>query len=160
MSESKGNIEYTQNAGTAFDLYPDHFVNTFGYLSDHREHRVKLNGYAMLPMGFVVGVDAFWSSPFRYSVVRPSDVYGDVFVEPRGSREGDDAYQLDLEVKKGFGLGDTRLELIGTVFNVFDDEQTAGVCELEGGCAGPIPLGGTTTYTTPRRYEVGVRFEF
>ena len=159
-SESKGNIEYTQNAGTDFDLYPDHYVNTFGFLSDHREHRVKVNGYAMLPHDFVVGVDAFWSSAFRYSVLRPSDIYGNVFVEPRGSREGDDAYQLDLEVKKGFVFGDYRAELIGTVFNVFGDEQVAGVCELEEGCAGDIPLGGTTSFTTPRRYEVGVRFEF
>jgi hypothetical protein len=159
-SESKGNVEYTQNAGVDYDIFPDHFVNTYGYLGDHREHRVKLNGYAMLPLDFVVGFDAFWSSAFRYSVLRPSDVYGNVFVEPRGSREGDDAYQLDLEVKKGFGLGDFRVDLIGTVFNAFGSEQVAAVCQLEEGCAGDIALGGATEYSTPRRYEVGVRFEF
>jgi hypothetical protein len=159
-SESKGNVEYTQNAGADFDVFPVHFVNTFGYLSDHREHRVKLNGYAMLPLDFVLGFDAFWSSPFRYSVITAAEPYGDEFVEPRGSREGDDRYQLDLELKKGFGFGGNRVELIGTVFNVFGDEQVIDVCELQGGCAGDLDLGGASEFSTPRRYEVGVRFEF
>jgi hypothetical protein len=159
-STSKGNVEYTQNAGADFDIFPDHFQNTFGYLADHRRHRVKLNGYARLPLDFQVGFDAFWSSPFRYSVIEAGPVYGDVYLEPRGSREGDEAYALDLEVRKGFNLGETNLQLIATVLNAFSTEYTTAVCELAEGCAGDIPLGGSTEFAVPRRYEVGVRFEF
>src|SRR5262249_12714035 len=32
-SKSRGSLEYTQNAGADFDVYPDHFVNRYGYLS-------------------------------------------------------------------------------------------------------------------------------
>ena len=41
-SKSRGSIEYTQNAGADFDVFPTLFVNRYGYLSDDRRHRVRL----------------------------------------------------------------------------------------------------------------------
>ncbi len=64
-SESKGNNEsgprhYAYGDG---DYFPVNFYNNYGYLSDQRDHRVKLNGYFVLPYRFTIGYDAFWSSP-------------------------------------------------------------------------------------------------
>ncbi len=159
-SESKGNVEYTQNAGVAFDVFPDHFDNRYGYLSDHRKHRVKVNGYVDLPLDFTVGFAAFWSSPFVYEETRASEVYGRNYLEPRGNREANENYRLDLQIAKGFSFGrNLRLEFLAAVYNALDDEQTTDVCDRSEGCAG-VDFGLPTDYRQPRWFEAGVRFEF
>ncbi|HOC42336.1 MAG TPA: TonB-dependent receptor [Thermoanaerobaculales bacterium] len=69
-SESKGNNEsgprhYAYGDG---DYYPVNFYNNYGWLSDQRDHRVKLNGYFTLPYRFTIGYDAFWSSPGHQTI--------------------------------------------------------------------------------------------
>jgi hypothetical protein len=160
-SESKGSVEYTQNAGSDFDIYPDHFVNRYGYLSDDRTHRVKLNGYFMLPLDFTIGVDAYWSSAFAYSrtITAPAG-YGTEYLDPRGDHRANDNYQLDLSASWGPRLGPINLQLIGVVYNVFGTEQVSGVCTSDTGCGTDRPWGAATSWQTPRRYEVGFRIEF
>jgi hypothetical protein len=174
-SESEGNQEYNQNAGVDYDFFPAHFENRYGYLSDHREHRFKLNGFVLLPLNFTVGFDFFYSSAFTWEPLAdssnsgddyngqtlPDIPYGSYYVEPRGNREGpDDAWNLDLQVSWGLPLGSTRIELIGSVFNVFSNEDITGVCTSINGCGSAGDLGDATSWRTPRRYEVGFRFEF
>lgn len=173
-ARSKGSVEYTQNAGADFDHFPEHFVNTYGYLSDDRRHRVKLNGYAQLPWDFTVGVDAFWSSAAAFDHVQTPEEFGDgsggygiEFLDPRGSHRGNSNYQLDVELKKGFQLGSIRASIIGTVFNLLDGERVTGRCErdlctLEAGTPNEHQVGflEPTSFQTPRNYEVGIRLEF
>ncbi|MDE2979035.1 MAG: hypothetical protein OXU63_16165 [Acidobacteriota bacterium] len=160
-SESEGNVGYTQNAGVDFDIYPDHFENTYGYLSDHRRHRVKVNGFVDLPLDFGLAVEGFWSSAGVYAPTVASETYGRIFTERRGSREANDRYGMDVQVSKGFIFGrDLRFELIGAVFNVFNDEQVTTVCTRVEGCAGGLDLDAATAYVQPRRFEAGIRFEF
>jgi hypothetical protein len=173
-SKSKGSVEYTQNAGADFDHFPEHFVNTYGYLSDDRRHRVKLNGYAQLPLDFTVGVNAFWSSSAAFDHVRTpgrfpdgTNGYGVQFLDPRGSHRGNSNYQLDVELKKGFQIGGIRASIIGTVFNLLDSERVTGRCErdlctLEAGTPNQhtVTFLEPTAFQTPRNYEVGVRLEF
>ncbi len=169
---SKGDIEYTQNGGTDFDVYPWHFVNRYGYLSDGAKNRVKLNGFVLLPMNFTVGFDATYTSGFPYNTLENSSnvdmPYGDYFVEPRGSRNANSTYNLDLEASKGWTLGAVRLELIGTIYNVLSSERATDVCEqYTDGCTTTdkdttvhVDFGQPITWQTPRRYEVGFRVEF
>lgn len=160
-STSEGNVEYTQSAGADYDIYPDHFENRYGLLSDHRRHRLKVNGYVDLPLDFTLGFSAYWSSPSVYTSFEPAGSYGVFFLEPRGSREANDNYGLDLQAARGFDLGNRmRLELIAAIYNVLDDEQVFGVCAIAAGCPGDVDLGGPTSYQQPRRYEAGIRFEF
>jgi hypothetical protein len=169
-SESKGSIEYTQNAGTDFDHYPWHFDNRYGFLSDHREHRFKLNGFVTLHGDWSIAFDGFWSSPFTWTPYEDSNddleiPYGEHFLEPRGSRDGRNQYQLDLQLTKGFTVGPVRLALIGSASNVFSDELPTAVCQHVSGCGfeedgSPITMGDPTDWQTPRRYELGFRVEF
>ena len=163
-SESKGNIQYTQNAGIAFDIFPDHFDNTFGYLDDHRDWRFKVNGYVDLPYNFILGFDGFWSSDSRWSVFEPASIYGDTFVEPRGSRKGNSNYQLDLQLTKSFQISDVRLQLVGAVINALDSERPIDRCEDLAGCVtvqgNAADLLDPVNWQNPRRYELGVRLEF
>jgi len=65
FSESEGNTANgaAQTYATALaDFFPVHFYNREGYLPDHREHRVKLNGYYLFPHNWTVGFDGFFSS--------------------------------------------------------------------------------------------------
>jgi hypothetical protein len=163
-STSKGSVGYTQYAGSVADFYPWHFHNRYGYLSDHRRHRLKLNGFFILKGDWTVAFDGFWSSPFTWApyenrVDNPEVPYGSHLLEPRGSREANNNYQLDLQLSKGFTIGRARLVLIGSVYNIFSDEQPWGVCTHISGC-GDIEMGDPTNWQTPRRYELGFRLEF
>jgi hypothetical protein len=164
-SESKGSTSGgTSITSEDFDLYPYHWDNRYGYLGNHRKHRVKVNGYVLLPLDFGLAINGIWGSPFRWTPVQPARVvnpsaFGNIFVEPRGSREGDEWAQLDLQLTKGFRLGRVRLQLIGTVLNLFDAEKVTDVCHRLTGC-GDFELGEPTAWQLPRRYELGLRLEF
>jgi hypothetical protein len=163
-SSSEGSVEYTQYAGQVADVYPWHFDNRYGYLGDHREHRLKLNGFVTLDGDWTIAFDGYWSSPFTWAPYEnrddnPEIPYGGHLLEPAGNREANSSHQLDLQLSKGFSLGPVRLVLIGSVYNVFSDERPTEVCERVGGC-GEIEMGEPTDWQTPRRYELGFRVEF
>ena len=159
-SKSQGNIGDTQNAGTAYDYYPVHFANRYGYMPDHRKHRVKFNGYVDLPLDFTVGFRTFWWSPFIYSVTQPGEPYGVELVESRGSREApDNQYRVDLYATKYFTLGRYSFNVIASVHNALDSEQITTICGSVNGCA-DVELHGPRTYRQPRSFEAGVRFSF
>jgi hypothetical protein len=173
LSESKGSIEYTQNAGTDFDVFPDHFVNRFGHLSDDARHRVKLDGFVKLPWEIIFGTNVIWDSGVPYNVsttLAPNAGYGTVFLEPRGSRRLPDFYQWDVQLQKDFLFGPIRFGLIGSVFNVLDTEieLTRDGSVGRGTVANPATIANPanprfnfpTSWQRPRRYEAGVRVEF
>jgi len=163
---SKGSVEYTQGAGSELDVYPVHFVNTYGYLSDDVRHRLKLKGFVKLPAGFSLGFNAVYQSPFDYSVLAALDppLYGNQFLEPRGSRRANSTFYTELELRKAFRFGRVELELIGTVENVAGNQPAVAVCQFAGGCTSTagdqLALGEPTDYQAPRNYEVGVRLVF
>jgi outer membrane receptor protein involved in Fe transport len=163
-SNSKGSVEASNYQGTEVDLYPWHFENRYGYLSDHRRHRIKLNGFVSFKGDWTIAFDGRWSSGFRWTpqatqTDNPDIRWGSYFVEPRGNREGYDERQLDLQLSKGFNLGRVRFVLIGSVFNVFSSEQAVAVCQRISGCGG-FEMGEPLEWQIPRRYEIGFRVEF
>jgi hypothetical protein len=165
-SRSQGSTENPQISGPDFDVYPAHFVNTYGYLSDDRRHRVKLKGFVKLPREVSVGFNAVYESPFDYSVLQNLDppLYGTTFLEPRGSRRANSTSVLEIELRKGFRVGGLDLELIGTVENVLGTEKPVAVCQFASGCTSAdgddLALGQPTDFQPPRRYEVGFRMVF
>ncbi len=180
-SKSKGSQEGDQNSGTDFDVYPAYYVNRYGYLSDHRENRFKLNGFFTIKGDWTIGFDGFYSSAFTWQPTANSSNEGQVwegnqipdnipggglyYVEPRGNRDANSNYQLDLQLSKGFHIGQAvRIVLIGSVFNLFSNQEVTQVCSSINGCTDVngdfAATGGPTNWQTPRRYEVGFRFEF
>lgn len=212
-SESKGSVEYTQNAGADFDVAPAHFVNRYGYLSDDARHRFKASGFVRAPFGTTFGLDGYYEtgSPDDVTMAlgsanadpdsgayagNPSAFYGSVFVLPRGQRRLDDLYRLDFQAMHELSLGRVRMGLIGTVYNILGTDITTDLGSNIGtysACSGgPVrrvedarvgdcvanPLAGivegapaavnvtSTVFNQPlggqrpRRYEVGLRFEF
>ena len=186
-SKSEGNSSAAANqsyASAGYDVFPGDFFNYFGRLDDDREHRVKVDGFVRLPVDFVLGFSGFYSSGIALNVEAAcgnidsaaqlsaagydpqfaafcgavSGPSGDVFLEPRGSRRGDDRYNLDLQVAKNFRLGNSKnVQAIVSVENVFSDEQPTRyqVNEFQS-----TAWGTPTRFTQPRRYQVGFRFEF
>ena len=63
--ETDASWSYARGDG---DWFPVNFYNLDGKLSDNRDHRVKLNGYLLLPKRWTIGYDGFWSSPGYQSV--------------------------------------------------------------------------------------------
>ena len=194
-SKSRGSVEYTQNAGTDFDFDPEHFINTYGYLSDDATNRIKASGFVRAPFGTTLGIDATWRSGLAYNETATLTAgnaigYGVVFLNPRGSQRTDSLTQLDMQLMHEFTFGRVRAGLIGSIFNVLNTETATSIggsignyanCRTTDTVCFDNPIFGTaaenrpgyerlrlnnTTYGTelswqrPRRYEVGVRFEF
>jgi len=44
------------------DFFPVNYYNMYGKLGDHREHRLKVNGYLLLPYDITLGFDGFYSA--------------------------------------------------------------------------------------------------
>lgn len=162
ISESKGSMNANNSATGSFDVFPYHFVNRYGYLDDHSRHRVKLNGYWLLPYDFSIAFNGWWDSEWRWT---PFDrtvegmFWGSEFVEPRGSRDGGSLHQLELQFSKGFTVGSTRLVLLGTVINATNAQAGDDICGSVTGC-GEFDFGDAIEWQQPRRYEVGFRVEF
>ncbi len=169
-SASKGSINYSQNQAAEVDAYPWHYDNIYGYLWDHQRHRVKLNGFFNITGDWNIAFDARWSSPWTWTPFEdrgddPEIPWGVHYLEPRGSREADNEYQLDLQLAKGFTTGGIRFVLIGSVFNAINTENVFNVCDHISGCGfdedgSPFNMGDPTHWQMPRRYEVGFRVEF
>lgn len=164
FSKSRGNLEASTGTDSAFDIYPYHWVNRYGYLSDHRLHQFKLNGFIYLKGDWTIGFNGFWASAFVWQLVQspasdPAIQYGVEFLEPRGSRNGDSSSALDLQLAKGFQLGRMRLVAIGTVYNALSNEYAFTVCQDVIGC-GRFATGEYTDWVRPRSYELGFRVEF
>ncbi|MEO8431014.1 MAG: TonB-dependent receptor [Acidobacteriota bacterium] len=167
-STSKGSIEYTQNAGADFDVFPDHFVNRYGYLSDDARHRFKIDGYYRFPFDITFGTHFYWDSGIPYNITTtdtPAAGYDVRYLEPRGSRRLPHFYQWDAQLQKDVVVGRLRIGLIGSVYNVLNTE----IAVLKDGSVGTSPdVAGSdnpnfnlnTAYQRPRRYEVGFRLEF
>jgi hypothetical protein len=180
-SKSLGSIEYTQNAGADFDVFPVNFINRYGYLSDDARHRVKVDGFVRAPFGFIVGANWYWDSGLPYNVTAscsatnvgrfpllktecpnypdiatPTLELGTIFVEPRGSRRLSPFKQLDVQLQKNFTFGGQTVGLIGSVFNVMNKETTIS----RNGTYTSAAFTTGTGWQRPRRYEVGLRYEF
>jgi Carboxypeptidase regulatory-like domain/TonB dependent receptor-like, beta-barrel len=166
-SKSQGSVEYDQNAGYDFDIYPDYYVNRYGYLSDDRRQRVKINGFVLLPYDFTIGVDAFWSSAFNWTPEEPG-YYGSIsypiFDAPRGSMRANSNYQLDIQASKAFKVGPVNLSVIAAIYNLLNTEKVTGICQALAGCTladgTHADQGQATSWQNPRRFEAGFRIEF
>jgi len=160
-SDLKGVQDGEWEIGPAFDVWPYHFVNRYGYLQDHARHRVKLNGFVILPLDFSLALTSWWSSEFRWTPQTrlPPVPWGTMYLEPRGNRSEPGVYQLDLQVAKALTWGRTRLKLIGTIYNALDSESATAACVIDTGC-GDFDLGDSIEWQHPRRYELGVRVEY
>jgi outer membrane receptor protein involved in Fe transport len=162
-SKSEGSLELTQGAGVDFDVYPIHFDNRYGYLSNDRRHQLKVNGMWLLPYQFSLGFGFNWNSPFRWTPEDPvvTQGYGTYYTEPRGNREGKSFYQLDLQLAKRFTIGKTLgLETILSVMNVTNVENATAVCTSTYGCLGTQATGDPSRWQLPRRAELGLRLTY
>ena len=166
-SKSRGSLEYTQNAGADFDVFPVHFVDRYGYLSDDARNRVKVDGFYRFPWEITFGTHFYWDSgvPYNITLNNPDPAgYGVEFLEPRGSRRLPHFYQWDAQIQKDFLVGPVRFGVIGSVFNILNTE----IAVARNGSVGTTGLADpdnpqfnfNTAYQRPRRFEVGLRLEF
>jgi len=161
VSDSNGSVSVNTGNANSFDIYPYHFVNRYGFLPDQSRHRLKLNGFLLLPYDFSIAVNGWFDSEYRWTPTEELEppLWGSTFLEPRGNRDAGSYHQLDLQFGKGFTIGPTHLELLATVVNVLDTELTYLVCENVTGC-GTYEMGDTIAWQQPRRYGLGFRVAF
>jgi hypothetical protein len=99
-SESEGNTANgpAQTYATALaDFYPVHFYNRQGFLPDHREHRVKLNGYYLFPHNWTVGFDGFFSSAGHQTILSTCEALN-TSSRFRSTQDQADAWNIDQDL--------------------------------------------------------------
>ena len=160
-SKSQGSIDSSegQYAGVDFDVFPDHFVNRYGFLPDDARHRFKVFGSYRIPwIETHLGVNYFYRTGLPYTVVRNSPFGGTIFQEPRGTSRMDELHQLDMSLEKQFDLFATlSVSVIGQVRNVLNHE--AGTTYFTN-AASPATVGTPSAYQLPRNYQIGFRIDF
>jgi len=83
-SESYGNTPNGAResyAGSDADVFAVDFYNREGYMGDHREHRVKLNGYYLFPHNWTVGFDGYFSSAGHQTIFASCQNLNDPTIE-------------------------------------------------------------------------------
>ena len=180
-SKSKGSQEYNQNSGTDFDVYPAHYDNRYGYLSDHRANRFKLNGFFTIKGDWTIGFDGFYSSAFTWQPTANSGNDGEdlrrrpfrttsveryllrrAARQPRGQLELP-ARPPALQGLHGRQRGSARADRLG--LQRFSSPRRSPRCASRS-TAAPTPTATSptpavpTNWQTPRRYELGFRVEF
>jgi hypothetical protein len=111
-----------------------------------------------------------YRSATPYTVISGSDLNGDGFridlppdVDHVNSEGGDSFSQLDLRLSKEFKFTDTfGLEVIGEVFNVFDNENPAGFVGNRGASnfGEPTTFSGDPLQGEQRLAQLGLRLRF
>lgn len=166
-SKSQGTIDSAdgQYAADDADLFPDNFINRYGYLNDDARNRFKVFGSYRVPFietDFVVNYT--YRSGATYNVVTTSpNGFGNVFVDPRGSNRTKILHNVDFELRKEIPLSFIKsgfsATVIGTVLNATNSEQPTTYST--NGNAGANPAARTpTAYQRPRNYQVGFRMDF
>jgi outer membrane receptor protein involved in Fe transport len=163
-SHSKGSIDSSdgQYYGTDFDIYPDNFVNHYGYLSDDAPNRFRVFGSYLVPkIETRVSLNYTYRSglPYNVTTAAPSG-NGAQFVEPRGTSRTAVLHVLNMELEKQIPLpvlNGLSVSVIGSIFNVLNSEQA-----LSYGTSidSPSTVHQPLTYQRPRNYQIGLRAEF
>ncbi len=160
-ASDKGSIGYSQGHHWTVDLYPWHYENIYGYMAP--KHYFKLNGFFSIKGDWTITFDGGWVSGDPWSITEDGGdneeiLWGQHFIEPRGSRWGLDFYSLDLALTKGFRIGSVRLVGIVTAFNALGSDQVTEICD--GPWCDREERGMPLNWEDPRRWEVGFRVEF
>jgi hypothetical protein len=103
----------------------------FGPLNTDAEHRVTFAGFYRLPLDFYLSAVFRYRSALPYLIHSGADDNRDGFaldlpagVDHVNAGRGASAHQLDLRLSKLFTIGEGySIELIGEVFNVFDEDN-------------------------------------
>jgi hypothetical protein len=136
----------------------------YGDLRGDRRHIFKLYGTYSLPWNASVGAFALYQSgqPWEqwsylpYTSLTTSTNSSNRYAEPAGTRTTDDHYQLDLNYTHNIPISGFNIQLDVDVFNVTDNQTGYN----------PDPIfnnptfGQSRSYYDPRRFQVGVRFQF
>ena len=135
----------------------------FGPLNTDARHRFTLSTVYRAPLGINLSGMFRFRSALPYTKFVAQDLNGDGFAldlppgESVNSGRGDSFSQLDLRVAKEFTFAnDFGLELIGEVFNVFNEENPAAFDRF----GQPHAYSGDPLQGEQRLAQVGLRFRF
>jgi outer membrane receptor for ferrienterochelin and colicin len=115
--------------------------------------------------GIHLGLSGRFLSALPYNVETGTDDNGDLSVNDRppgvsrNSEREESAWSMDLRLAKAFNLGNTRLEVIGEVFNLFNHSSRSG---FVGNMQAPN-FGEATEVAEsfpPRQVQLGFRLDF
>jgi hypothetical protein len=151
-----------QSAG--FNWWNDPNVKATGYtaglLDQDRTHQIKVQGIAMLPAGFILGVNYFGTSgtPYTRSFYFRLTKLGVTrfLAEERGSQRFPFTHYLDVRIEKGFQVMGKTLSLFADIFNPLNFNETLNQAVI----LGTADYGKVTAIQDPRFVQLGFRFSY
>jgi hypothetical protein len=156
-------------ADASFDAFDPACDRCFGPLNTDARHRVTLSGIYHGPYGILFSGIVRYRSALPYTLHLGTDANGDGFnrdLAPgvsANSERGSSFSQVDLRISKIFSIWqDLSIEIIGEVFNLFNDENPAGfVGSLAASNFGePTTFAGDQLQGEQRLAQLGVRVRF
>jgi len=133
LSSSEGTTEAgpVWYADDNADFFPSGFVNWDGRLSDHRRHRVKLNGFVLLPRQWTVAFAGFWSSAGQVSLGATCEELFSALRNPNGETRLAEL-GVDEEIAQACFTGDgIALQSQGILLRPRGDFETSDVWQVD-----------------------------
>ncbi len=133
---------------------------TDGLLEEDRTHQIKVQGIAMLPLGFTLSCNYIGSSgtPYTRTFYYPLSVLGinRFLAERRGSQRYPFVHYLDLRVEKAFPIFKRTVRVFADIFNPFNfaaNLSTQNILET-------ADYGKITAIQSPAYVRFGFRFTY
>jgi hypothetical protein len=150
------------SAGVLYWNEPNVKANGFseGLLDQDRTHQIKVQGIAMLPAGFILGVNYFGTSGPAYNRIfyyRLAKLGLLKFLpEKRGAQRYPFAHYLDVRVEKSFKLFEKSLSIFADIFNPLNLNETLSTANI----LGTADYKKITAIQDPRYVQLGFRFTY
>ncbi len=194
ISESKGNYEGAvksdngqDDTGLTTDYdFPELMVDAYGFLPNHRLHKMKVYGNYEVTENFSVGANLQIASPRKYGCLgqneATNDLYGDAWTcpdrngsgalvaTPRGSKlESDWSNTVDLNLSYTIPTITTgSMSIRADIFNLFDNQYVSDLKETDStpfggtlrGSPFDVEYGRATGYKSPRYVRLGVDWRY
>jgi outer membrane receptor protein involved in Fe transport len=156
--------DFSSLSSTAgFGRTPNDLINAYGPTPTNSTNSVKLSSTYRVPLDFVFGVRYSYESgrPFgRLITARLNQGNVTILAEPRGAYYMDPVNDLQIRIDKDFKLPNrhnVRLSL--DMFNIFDSGTVLTVLN-NSTTQGDAAFAQTNTIVQPRRFTVGLRYQF
>jgi hypothetical protein len=170
-SKTQGNADtdvwgsYSSGLGTSqIFTNPNYQTNIVGRPTHDIPHQVKVQGTVVLPWD--INLSAYYlflsgmtySDYVRVSIPDPEGGSKNIIAESMGNKRYPAQHNLDLQLEKIFTIKNrTRLGVMASVFNLFNDDTVTGVNSILNIAD---EYGSAVSLVNPRVFRVGLRFYF
>jgi outer membrane receptor protein involved in Fe transport len=157
-----GSQVFSNTGPNGFGRDPNDLTNAYGPQYSNSAHVIRAAANVQLPAAFSIGVQEAFETGRPYGRIVTITNLGqgtrDILAEPRGAYRLPSTNNLQARVAKDFRMGTRRVRLSVDIYNIFNADSALTV--RNNSTQRPELFGQVLSVFTPRRAQLGIRYEF